>query len=293
MKKFYIFLLLLIFAPLFINYGYTEETEEIPSVIYDHGEMILIHEGEFIMGSSDEEISLLAVETGKSPDYFHHETPKHKVYLKSYYIDKYEVTNGQFLEFIEAGGYEDYSYWTEDGWNWKEKKAYQEPKWWLSGQYHSGPHNPGYPVIGVSWYEAYAYAKWAGKRLPTEAEWEKAARGTEGFIYPWGMEWDEEKCSSMGQDISPAGSFPEGLSTYGVMDMAGNVWEWCQDWYFSDYYYSSPPKNPQGPEEGGYKVIKGGCGGNAYFYYFRCANRNKGEINYWDNYTGFRCVKDI
>jgi len=295
MKKFNKLILITTFLFIILSHNYVkaEKTSELLPTIYDHCEMVLIPAGEFIRGSSEEEITALSKDSGNSIEYFLPETPQKKIYLHSFYIDKYEVTNKQFQEFIEAGGYHDYRYWTEEGWNWKEKKGYGEPKWWLSGQNYSGPAYPDYPVTGVSWYEAWAYSSWAGKRLPTEAEWEKASRGTEGFIYPWGMEWDAGKCVSMGEELHPAGTIPEGISPYGIFDMAGNVWEWCSDWYNSDYYYSSPNKNPPGPKEGGYKILKGGCGGNPSYFYFRCANRHKAEINYWDAYTGFRCVKDI
>ena len=110
---------------------------------------------------------------------------------------------------------------------------------------------------------------------------------------PWGMEWDKNKCISIGKDIYPAGSVPEGISPYEIFDMAGNVWEWCSDWHNENYYSTGPYKNPVGPSEGGYKVLRGGCGGNPSYIYFRCANRHKAAINYWDPYTGFRCVKDV
>ncbi|MEQ8187220.1 MAG: formylglycine-generating enzyme family protein [Candidatus Eremiobacterota bacterium] len=291
MTKIFFFILTLM---LFSGYNILSGTmTKIPPVINDHGEMILIEAGDFLMGSSEKEMAKISKDAGKSIKYFTCETPQHKVYLDDYYIDRHEVTNRQFQDFIEAGGYENHIYWTEEGWNWKEKNVYEEPKWWLSGQNHSGIKNPTYPVIGVSWYEAFAYASWAGKRLPTEAEWEKAARGTEGNIYPWGMEWIQNNCISMGQEINPAGTLETGKSPYGLYDMSGNVWEWCSDWYNPKYYSTSPSRNPKGPKEGLYKVLKGGCGGNAAYYYFRCAGRHSAKVDYWDAYTGFRCVKQI
>jgi len=227
MTKFLLLLFILILTCTVLS----KNTKNLPGVIQDHGEMILIPEGDFLMGTSEEEIKKIAREFKKSYKYFLSETPEHKVFLSAYYIDKYEVSNRQYQKFIEAGGYENHIFWTEEGWIWKEKNVYEEPKWWLSGQNKSGINHPDYPVVGVSWYEAYAYAKWANKRLPTESEWEKASRGTEGFIYPWGMEWDINKSVSMGKEIQPVGSIEEGKSSYSVMDMSGNVWEWCSDWY--------------------------------------------------------------
>jgi len=270
----------------------TAHSKKLPPTINIHGEMILIPAGEFSMGSSQEEINILSKKFNISSKELSSEVPCHTVYLDAYYIDKYEVTNGQFKEFIDGGGYNNDRYWTEEGWNWKEKNAYSEPKWWLSGKYHSGPDYPDYPVTGISWYEASAYASWAGKRLPTEAEWEKAAGGTKGNTYPWGMEWDDKKAVSLGKDLQKAGMLPEGQSPYGLMDMAGNVWEWCSDWYSPSYYISAPKKNPQGIEKGTYKTLRGGCFGNASPVYYRCSMRNKTKIDYWDIYTGFRCVKD-
>ncbi|MBI4727614.1 SUMF1/EgtB/PvdO family nonheme iron enzyme [candidate division TA06 bacterium] len=194
------------------------------------------------------------------------ELPQHTVYLDAFQISKYEITNGQYKVFLDAGGYSNSAYWTADGWNWRTTNSITEPYWWSTGNYNSGTAFPNHPVMGVSWYEAYAFCNWAGGSLPTEAQWEKAARGTDSTNYwPWGSAWDASKCNSyenVSPDTftysSPVGFFSAGQSPYGVYDMAGNVLEWVNDWYQSDYYSVSPASNPTGPTTGTYRVLRGG-----------------------------------
>lgn len=158
-----------------------------------------------------------------------------------YWIGRHPVTNEQFRAFILTGGYENQGYWSQKGWTWKTTNQIQFSAYWNDVNLNK----PNHPVVGVSFYEAEAYAKWAGKRLPTEQEWEKAARGTDGPIYPWRDEFDENKCNS-GERVegtSPVSQYPGGVSLYGCYDMAGNVWEWCASWW--------------GPGEG-YRVLRGG-----------------------------------
>jgi len=190
----------------------------------DSAEMILIPEGEFIMGTSDEQIEeLLRQFPGWNREQFADEQPQHRVYLDDFYIDKYPVTNTQFEQFVKATGCK-----SEGDWR---------------GYYRKGKEK--HPVVNVSWNDANAYCKWAGKRLPTEAEWEKAARGADGRIWPWGNVWDKRKCNSLDRldsgtgTTTPVGSYPAGASPYGVMDMVGNVLEWCTDWHDEDYYAHS------------------------------------------------------
>jgi iron(II)-dependent oxidoreductase len=243
-----------------------EPAQEIPGMVY-------IPSGEFIMGSSDKDVEMfLQLFIYRRPSRFANEQPQHTVYLDSFYIDKYEVTNARYGEFIKATGHSAPVYWNNELYN-----------------------QPEQPVIGITWEDARAYAEWAGKRLPTEAEWEKAARGTDGRIWPWGNEWDAAKLN--GNDVgaidgyiysSPVGSFPQGASPYGVHDMAGNAWEWIEDWYDANYYSYSPKINPKGPASGNYHVLRGGDWSmNKDFT--RCASRF--GLGPGSMLTGFRCAK--
>ena len=221
----------------------------------DRSVLIEIPAGEFTMGSNEDD----------------DEKPIHTVYLDAYYIDKYEVTVGQFRKFCTATG----------------RKMLDQPSWNQGGNY---------PVVNVTWEDASAYASWAGKRLPTEAEWEKAARGTDGRKYPWGDYWDASKCNIKGlgdgyANTAPVGSFPQGASPYGVMDMAGNVWEWCADWYGKDYYKKSPSRNPTGPSSGSSRVLRG-VGWSGARSYCRSTGRDYYFLP-WRRYSvsGFRCAR--
>ena len=193
-----------------------------------------------------------------------------------YWIDQYPVTNQKYGEFILGGGYEKQQYWSADGWEWKTKNNITAPEYWNDGTWNK----PDHPVVGVSYWEAEAYAIWAGRRLPTEQEWEKAARGEDGRQYPWGEEFDKTRCNSHESGIghtTPVTQYPKGVSPYGCHDLAGNVWEWCVDWYY---------------EKGGQRVIRGG----SWFYEpenLRGSSRDGSPTDFRLNFLGFRLVQDI
>ena len=272
----------------------------------DLSNMVLIPEGEFVMGKSD---SVDHHHDGHGHnDHAHHGhknidfgKPAHKVYLDSYYIDKHEVTNKEYYEFMKADGYNKPDFWTEEGWNWRLENNISKPNWWTldkSSKAKSSPEYPNHPITGISWYEAMAYAKWAGKSLPTEAQWEKAAKGNNAnYMYPWGIDepdcffanFSNEKYKFCVGSTSEVGSFENGKSPYGVYDMAGNVWEWCKDWYNADYYKVSPYKNPEYSEIGTKKVMRGGSWVNAKEFITLTYRQNvkPGLRTY---FNGFRCV---
>ncbi len=165
-----------------------------------------------MMGTDAVDEKNLAAEHGIVKPWFVDENPAHKVYLPLYYIDQYEVSNTQYAKFILA-----------------TKQA--PPPYWEKGSYASG--TASYPVVMVQWGEAQAYCQFKGGRLPSEAEWEKAAKGTDNLPYPWGMDFDQKKANVGGfaGDLTLPGTYPNGKSPYGVYDLIGNVWEWTSDWY--------------------------------------------------------------
>lgn len=192
------------------------------------------------------------------------ERPVHTVDVSSFYIGKYEVTNAQWRRFRDDPGYDDATFWPGG----RVVPKTQVP-YWTDARNHGGatPASDDYPVIGVNWDSAVAYCRWlsakTGKtyRLPAEAEWEKAARGTDQRRYPWGNSMGRSQANYAGalpyDTVSPVGSSGP-PSPYGAYDMAGNVMEWCADWYSRDYYSVSPRKDPSGPEAGAYRVVRGG-----------------------------------
>jgi iron(II)-dependent oxidoreductase len=163
------------------------------------------------------------------------------------------------------------------------------PSYWNESKFNG----PTQPVVGVTWHDADAYCKWAGKRLPTEAEWEKAARGTDGRRYPWGNQWDTSRANSAEARLgktAPVGSYTGGESPYGAHDLAGNVWEWVADWFDASYYQNSPERNPQGPASGQYKVLRGGAWHNIPIA-LRSAKRLASTPVIRADSLGFRCAR--
>ncbi len=235
----------------------------------DGAEMVYVPAGKFTMGSTNADIAaVLKVAPSAKAEQFAGEKPQFSAYLSGYWIDKREVTIGQYRKFLrETTG-------TEGQW----------PGW-----------SDDSPVVYVSWYDAVDYAKWAGKRLPTEMEWEKAARGTDGRKYPWGNEWDADKCanwSNSSQGILRVGSHPADASPFGVLDLAGSLAEWCADWYEEDAY-KRYAKGDLAPASGGEnKVVRGSCWFMGSPSDFRCAGRGRGRPGAsFYNSVGFRCVR--
>ena len=236
------------------------------------------------------------------------ELPEHKVYLNDYKIDAYPITNQQFMEFIKDGGYEDYKYWLSDGWEKVKTNKWKAPMYWekIEGEWNVRDFlgirkiNPNQPVCHVSFYEADAYCKWAGKRLPTEAEWEKAAcwneEKQEKTIFPWGNELPtEDKCNLLESyfwGCSEIGSFPKGVSHLGCQHMIGDVWEWTAS-EFTGY-----PGFKTGFDEyndkwfTNQKVLRGGSFGTPKMS-IRSSYRNFFRLDERWLFSGFRCVEDI
>ena len=248
-------------------------------------ELIRIPAGIFTMGTSDEHIQWFVANTDWAAEWeekgwFNNEQPSHEVELQDYRIGRTPVTNAEYGRFVQSSG-----------------KA--PPSHWEGGTYPEELSD--HPVVEVSWDDAVAYCEWlteeTGKRyrLPTEAEWEKAARGEDGRFYPWGNEWDKTKCNASESgvdDTTPVGQYsPEGDSLYGCTDMAGNVWEWCADWYDGDEYdrrAQSDVKDPQGPKKGDSRVLRGGSLGSVP-QGVRCAYRYSYDPDYGGS-GGFRVV---
>lgn len=239
--------------------------EKISSV--DPVDMVVIPAGPFIRGSREGE--------GRGDEY-----PRRKIFLKAFAIDKYEVSNERYLKYI------------------RESKGKPPFNVYGDGPLDQVENIANLPVVQVTWHDAVDYCFWAGKRLPTEAEWEKAARGTDGRIYPWGNEPDYGKFANYDREwedkatLLEVTSLPEGSSPYGIYHLAGNVREWVQDWYEADYYINAPDRNPLGPESGILKVIRGGSW-HSFLSDLRTASRGKGGFALKTHGVGFRCAKDV
>lgn len=239
---------------------------------------------------------------------YDNEVPEHKTYLNAYEIDTYPVTNKQFMAFIDAGGYEDYKFWLSDGWDIVNEKKWGAPLYWqkMEGYWYkkdfAGQNkiSPDEPVTNVSYYEADAYSKWAGKRLPTEAEWEKAASWNEDLkkktIYPWGDKFPSEHNANLLESWNWApsriGSYPQGKSYYGCQQMLGEVWEWTSSEYVLYPGFRSKFSEYTDKWAINQKVLRGGSFAtprsqirNSYRNYFKPHERIP--------FSGFRCVRDL
>lgn len=257
--------------------------------------MVYVPSGEFQMGSTEQEVNAALEicsqdESNCERAWFEPEMPAHEIALDSFWMDQTEVTNGQYALCVAAG--------------------VCDPPWSVSSytyeSYYGNSAYDDYPVLYVSWYSAMTYCQWVGGRLPTEAEWEYAARGPERYVYPWGnvfdgtrlnycdancfLHWSDNPYDDGYADTAPVGTYPSGSSWVGALDMSGNVWEWTADWYA--YYPSERQENPTGPVSGDYRVVRGGSW-NFDQWFARCVSRhglNPGRSYY---YLGFRCVSPV
>jgi len=280
--------------------------------------MVLIPAGEFTMGSNKTDEAGLQKEYGFVNPLYVDERPPHKVTLPAFMIDTYEVTNAQYKIFIQQTKSLDPPDWIQNGYNVRDEKlraATLENLRWVARDYFKLDKDPSVmtretllaalekvqrlrdslPVTGVTWDDAYSYCTWAGKRLPSEAEWEKAARGPHGHEYPWGAQWDAKKANTgvdpidSGEATAPVGSYPSDISGYGVFDMAGNVSEWVANWY--QPYPGATYKHQAFGEI--HKIIRGGGAGDGHYAlssFYRTARRAHAEPSAMSIDVGFRCA---
>lgn len=235
------------------------------------GAMAAIPAGEFLMGSNDTDTAQQGTEFGTAKPLYLDEHPLHTVRVDAFSIDYYEITNRDYGRFVDA------------------TKA-PPPPTWPNGRW--SPEQGDWPVTGVTWFDADHYCRWAGKRLPSEAEWEKAARGADGREFPWGGTFDEKRGNIGGTGLTPVGTFPEGRSPYGVYDMAGNVSEWVADWYqpYPGATYTSAAFGES------FKVVRNSSwGGSAGHYtvphFYRAAYRFYQPPDRRFRDIGFRCAR--
>ncbi len=246
----------------------------------DGAPMTFVPAGKFTMGGDPADALARCREANLSclAEWFTREEPIHQVDLHAFWVDKTEVTNGMYAKCVQDG----------------KCDPPTSAKSYARAAYYGSPQFEDFPVVFVTWQDADAYCSWADRRLPTEAEWEKAARGTDARVYPWGNDrpsTDLLNYKHAFEDTTAVGRFPKGASPYGALDMAGNVWEWTADWFGETYYAVSPGSNPPGPESGTMRVMRGGAFG-AQVHNVRSAYRLPSDPAETYAWVGFRCARD-
>lgn len=282
--------------------------------------MARIPAGAFVMGSDRVDAEGLQARYGFTRPLFVNEHPEHRVHLGAYYIDIYEVTNAEYKEFVLQTGYPEPAAWVQNAYNVVDGKletAHVDNLRWIAADYFQldldttqmgkqelvetllgvQRRRDRLPVSAVSWFDAYNYCDWRGKRLPTEAEWEKAARGADGAEYPWGNEWAPSITNTGDQVdaedvLAPPGSYPEDVSVFGVYDLGGNVAEWVADWY------RPYPGSDTGDQDFGdkHRVVRGGGAGLGHYalsVFFRSARRAHADPDTVSTDVGFRCARSV
>lgn len=251
--------------------------------------MRLVAAGPFLMGSTADQIDAAVALCRRNPDGdacqrsdFTSEFPQHEIFLSDFYMDITEITNGQYRACVQAGVCNP----PDSG-----SGTYR------SSEYYERPQFDAYPVVWVTWFDARDYCGWVGERLPTEAEWEKAARGETGAIFPWGDRFATDMANTQDRGsevIQPVGQYPAGASPYGLLDMAGNVWEYVADWFDPDYYFNAPGEDPAGPNVSptGQRVLRSGSYAN-FQHYARVANRGAITPDSSTQFRGMRCARDV
>ena len=256
-----------------------------PSFMLGNGKlterMVRVAASDFTMGSSNQ---------GEF------EQPEHQVFIDDFFIDETLVTNEEYLKFVQQTGYISTAEIKGFGWGFRDGKYSDLPC--LCWKSFATPERANHPVVMVSWHDAMAYAEWIGKRLPTEAEWEKAARGgIECKSYPWGD--SQPNIENSGFTEKYTGEIPATMEVtlcerngFGLYQMVGNVWQWCSDWYKGSYYQDSPRYYPKGPETGEFRVRRGGAWNVRQEFRLRCANRGALNPDATAPNMGFRCAAD-
>lgn len=257
-----------------------------------HGvEQVYVPAGCFLMGITSEQAD--AVKAENPPAWVSRELPseqpQHEVCLSAgYWIDRYEVTNATFQAFADAGGYTTPTYWSQQGQRWLDRQDISSLPAPCEGQ-----DTAENPRTCVTWYEAEAYANWRGGALPTEAQWEWAARGPEDSLYPWGDEWDAARANVVDSDgLVPVGSYPDGVSWVGAYDLAGNAMEWAKNWWTPNYR-GAEHDDPTGPENGRIKPERGGWWGSNPFVARSTYRHYEDPPSYQDHHIGFRIVTSL